>query len=67
MRGATLHDRALLLLLPLPGGLHLLLGGEDITGTVVVTQRHIEVTDWALGGGAVGEVATGMSATISKD
>ena len=63
-RRATVTDRHLLLLL-LPREGDLLLRCEDVAGTVLPTQRHLQMTDRTLGLGAVSEVTAGMSASIS--
>ena len=72
--GSTVLDRSLLaplllllrllLLLLLPRGGHLLLRGEDVAGTVLLTERHLEVTHRTLCLGAISEVTAGMSAMI---
>ena len=68
--GSTVLDRSLLaplllpLLLLLPRGGHRLLRGEDVAGTVLLTERHLEVTHRTLCLGAISEVTAGMSAMI---
>ena len=66
-RRTTVPDRhlLLLLLLLLPREGDLLLRCEDVAGTVLPTQRHLQMTDRTLGLGAVSEVTAGMSAAIS--
>ena len=55
----------LLLLLPLlPGGLELLVRGEDIAGTIGLTERHLQMTDGTLRVGALCEVAAGVPAVM---
>ena len=70
--GSTVLDRSLLaplllpllLLLLLPRGSHRLVRGEDVAGTVLLTERHLEVTHRTLCLGAISEVTAGMSAMI---
>ena len=66
--GSTVLDRSLmaplLLLLLLPRGGHLLVRGEDVAGTVLLTERHLEVTHRTLCLGAISEVTAGMSVTL---
>ena len=69
--GSTVLDRSLmalllhlLLLLLLPRGGHLLVRGEDVAGTVLLTERHLEVTHRTVCLGAISEVTAGMSGTL---
>ena len=63
--GAALLDRFLLAsILLLPRESDLELRGEDVAGTVLLTQRHLQVADRTLGFSAVCEVTAGMPATI---
>ena len=70
--GSTVLDRSLmapfllllLLLLLLPRGGHLLVRGEDVAGTVLLTERHLEVTHRTVCLGAISEVTAGMSVTL---
>ena len=65
--GAAVLDILLLLLLLQvlllgPRGSDLLLRGEDVAGTVLLTERDLHMTDWTLCLGAISEVTAGMPA-----